>query len=118
MTGMVVEAAASPSADFDLPALDPKGLAVKQGVGRFAVGGFKNPAEGRAGDGHPFGRLLLVETFEIGQTERLELVEAHDHFFELAERNAGRLEDRGRGAAGDAAAAKWPGQVLFLSFVL
>jgi hypothetical protein len=115
---MVMEAAASPLSDFDGSALDPKGLAVKQGVGRFAVGGFENPAEGRAGNRHPFGRVFLVKALEIGQAEGFELIQGHDDLFELAARHAGGLENRGRGAAGDAAAAKWPGHVRFLSLAL
>jgi hypothetical protein len=116
--GMVMKAAASPSADFDGPALDPEGLAVKQGVGRGAVGGVENPAEGRAGNRHPLGRLFLVKAFEIRQAESFELIQGHDDLFETMEGDAGRFENRGRGAAGDVAAAKRSGHGSFFSHLL
>jgi hypothetical protein len=103
---MVMETAASPPAEIHRPALDPKGFSVKKRVGRFAVGRIENPAEGRAGDQHPLGRLLLIKALEIRQPDGFELVQGHGDFFELGEGSSSGLEDVSRGSARDPSAAE------------
>jgi len=115
---MVMKVAASPPVDLDGAAFDSKGFAVDQRLGRLSAGGFENPAERRAGNRHPFRPLFMVKALVIRQAESLELVEGHDDLFELGEMSPGRVEYPGRGAAGDVAAAKWPGHVRFLSLLL
>lgn len=104
-----MEAAAPPPADLDRAALDAEGLAVQQDVGRFAVGGLENAAECGSRDAQELGRLLLMKTFEIGQTDGFEFVQGHDDFVEPVAGDAGRLEKGGGGPAGDAAGAEGTG---------
>ena len=49
-------------------------------------------AEGRAGNVHLLGRLLLVEPVEVREPHGLELVEGHNDFLQLNLGNPGGLE--------------------------
>jgi len=113
-----MKAAASSLAEIHRAAFDPKGFAEDQRLGRLSAGGFENPAERRAGNRHPFRRLLLVKALVIRQAESLELVEGHDDLFELGEMSPGRFENPGRRAAGDVAAAIGSGHGRFFSILL
>jgi len=52
---------------------------VDEGVRHFGVRGVQNPAEGLPGYVHPLGGLLLVQMLDIGQTNRLQLVDRQVH---------------------------------------
>lgn len=107
--GPVMKAAAAPPADLDRAALDAEGLAVQQDVSRFTMGGFEDAAECGPRNAQELGCLLLVEAFEIGQTDGFELVQGHDDLVKPAAGDADRLEDRSGGPPGDPAGAKGAG---------
>jgi hypothetical protein len=53
----------------------------------------------------------VIEPVQVGQSERLQLVDAQDGLLELRDRHPAGLEVRpGRGGA-DASRAKWTGQL-------
>jgi hypothetical protein len=104
-----MKTAAATAADFDRPALNSEGFAVKKSIGGFPVGRVEDATEGRTRNGHPFGRLLLIQSFKISQSQGFELVQGHDDFFQIRERNSGRLKDRGGRPAGDATGTEGSG---------
>ena len=63
-----------------------------QGLGDLAVGGRKDTAEGRARNAHPLRGLFLVQPFQIGQPDRLELVEREDDPVQFVDRNSRGME--------------------------
>ena len=50
-----------------------------QCIGDLFVSGFENPAECLARDAHFFRGVGLIKSFEIGQTDRLELIDGQRH---------------------------------------
>lgn len=76
----------------DRAALDAQRFAVQEGVGHFFAGAFDDARERRPRNLHLLGCLLLIQAVEIGQPQRLQFVERQHHFFQRAQRCAGRLE--------------------------
>ena len=66
----------------DRAALDPQGFPVDEGVGDLPACRLDNPAEGLPRNIHPGCSLLLIQTFEIGQPQRLVFVEVQEHLLE------------------------------------
>ena len=73
--------------------LDLEGLAVDEGIGHLAAGGYDDAGEGGAGDLHAVGGRLLVFAVEVGEAQGFDLVEAEHDEFELAGGDAGGLEE-------------------------
>jgi hypothetical protein len=61
----------------------------------------EDPGEGGAGNAHPDSGGFLVETFQVGQSERLELIETKWLDLELVHRTSDRLERPPLGSASD-----------------
>jgi hypothetical protein len=72
------------SFNTDGSTFDLEGLAVGQSLGDLAVGGRQDTAEGRARNAHPLRGLFLVQPFQIGQSDRFELIEREDDLDQLA----------------------------------
>ena len=62
--------------------MDPQGQAVDQALRRLAAGGFQNVAERLTGDAHPIRGLHVIQAFEVGQPESLELVQGESDILE------------------------------------
>lgn len=67
-------------------ALDPEHLPVDEDIGDLPACHFDNPAECLPRNVHPGCRLLLIQSFEIGQPQRLEFVEAQKNLFRTGRR--------------------------------
>jgi len=93
----------------DVAAADAERQPAAQGAGDLVAGALDDPAEGRAGYVHPLRGLILVEPLEVGEPERLELVECQPYQLKSACPYPGGLEDRDVRSAGDAAAVLWSG---------
>jgi hypothetical protein len=52
---------------------DTQSLAVRQGISHFAPGPNQNPLKGSAGNPHPLGTGLLLQTFQVFQPQGLYL---------------------------------------------
>ena len=76
---------------------------MNEGSGHFAAGFAEDPVEGLAGDPHAFGRVGMVETFAAREAHGFQLIGGEDHFLQVAERDAGRLEIGGRRRVPDGA---------------
>jgi len=61
--------------DFNGSAFDEQSFSINQGIGDLFVGGFENPAEGLARNAHFLCGVGLIESLEIGQANRLELID-------------------------------------------
>jgi hypothetical protein len=92
--------------EVDRTAFDPQDLSSYQGLGRLPAGGPQDAPEGRAGDSHPLGGLILVEALEVRESDRLHLVQGHDHLFEFTVRQTDRQEGRGGRFTGDQATTR------------
>jgi hypothetical protein len=64
-------------------------------------GAGKDAGEGRPGNAHPFSGGHLIEPFEIGEPQSLELVESQLFDFEAADRASDGLERPASGHASD-----------------
>ena len=83
--------------------LDAKHLPVNHRIRDLPVRGVHDAAESRSRDAHLPRGLLLVAAVEVGEPDRLELVQGHDDLLEFAQRYAGRLEAREDRSTGDTA---------------
>ncbi len=70
-----------PGLDGHPTALDPEGLPVDEDIGYLPTRHFDNPAEGLSRNVHPQGRLFLIQTFEVCQSQRLIFVQAQMNLF-------------------------------------
>jgi hypothetical protein len=82
---------------------------VGQSLGDLPVGGRQDTAEGRARNAHPFRGLFLVQPFQIGQSDRFELIEREDDLVQLADRDPRRMEHGRDRSPGNPAATLWSG---------
>ena len=82
---------------------------MNKGAGHLAAGFAKNPVESLAGDPHAFGRFGMVEAFATGKAHRLQFIGGESHFFQVAERDAGRFEIGRRRRVQNGAWAEWAG---------
>jgi hypothetical protein len=60
--------------DLEGAALDLKGAASGQSLSHLAAGSGHDALEGGARDAHALGRLLLGQTFQVGQAQGLEFL--------------------------------------------
>jgi hypothetical protein len=81
-----------------------KGFSVKQGAGYFVASGGHQPRERGPGDAHALRGGVLIEFFEIGQAQGLQLVESELDLSQGVHRDAVRLERGHAGLATDKAA--------------
>lgn len=75
-------------------ALDQERLAVREKLSNFAPGRCQYPRYGRAGNAHPTGYCLLVQTFTVDQANRLELIHREVDPLKSGDGYAGRFIDR------------------------
>jgi hypothetical protein len=61
--------------------LDPEGLTVDEDIGNLPACRFDNPAKRLPRNVHPGSSLILIQSFEIGQPQRLIFVEVQKHLF-------------------------------------
>lgn len=61
--------------DLNWAALDEQGFAMNKGIGNLFVGGFENPAESLAGNIHFLCGIGLVESIQVRQADRFELID-------------------------------------------
>ena len=78
----VVAVESSHGCQPEITSFDPQSLSLDQGFGDFSSPFIEDPAEGLTGDVHLFCGLLLVKAFEIGESDRLELVYGEDDFIQ------------------------------------
>jgi hypothetical protein len=78
-------------------------MAVEEGVGDLAPRLGYEAAEGGPADAHALGGLFLIQPFQVGQTQGLDLVVAQDHLLQQSRRHTARLVPGGAGAAADGA---------------
>jgi hypothetical protein len=62
--------------------LDPKGPAVDESVRELSPRGLHDIAECLAGNAHHVRRIGLIHPFQVGETERFELVPSQEDFLE------------------------------------
>lgn len=84
---------------------------MNEGPGHFAAGFAKDPVEGLAGDPHAFCRVGMVEALAAREAHGFQFIGGEDDFFEVAERDAGRLEICGRRRVQNSAGAEWTGHL-------
>jgi hypothetical protein len=89
----VVQTAAPTSRDLHRATPDAQRLPVHERIRHLPVSRIDDPANGRAGDVHLLGRLLVAKSAEVHEPHGLELIEVHHHLFQLNHRDADRLED-------------------------
>jgi hypothetical protein len=83
-----------PPGRLDRAPSDMERLAVENGVGYGPVGCLEDPPEGRPGDIHFGCGLFLLIAQEVGQAQRLQLIEGEDGDFQEASRDPLWLEGR------------------------
>ncbi len=76
----------------DITSLNNESLPVYQCVGNLAMCFCEQTAKSRPGNAHFTSSAFLVETFEVGQPHRLQLVEPQFDVFQVGSSAAGRLE--------------------------
>ena len=61
--------------NFNGSAFDEECFSVNQGIGNLFMCGFENPSERLARNAHFFRSVGLIQSFKVGQTYRLELID-------------------------------------------
>ncbi len=88
----------------DRPSLENEHTGLKQGARDLLSGAGDDAAERRPGDTHALRGLFVIQAEQVGQAERLHLVETELDGLEPATGHAGRLEPGNRGLFADEAA--------------
>jgi hypothetical protein len=99
---------------WGISALDQHPLPVDQRLGDLPAGLFEHSADRRPGDTHALGGVRLIQSFNVDQAQRLELVEMDGDRLELIDRGARRFENRHAGEVLDASRFERPCQINFL----
>jgi hypothetical protein len=76
---------------------------MEEGISDLAASPLDEAAERRPADPHPFGGCVLVQPLQIGQAQRLKLVQTQHHGIEVPGRNTLGLEQGNGGGLGDRA---------------
>jgi len=92
---MAIDTLEMTGGNFKMASLDPQTFAVKEGIGHFLPGGGQYPLEGRPGDIHLFGALLLLEAFQVFQAESFQFFYRYTDRFQFSKGNACWLEVTG-----------------------
>ena len=77
-----------------LAAADEDGLAADERLRHAGAAALEHAPDGLARDAHDLGGLLVAQTLEVDQADRLELVDPELQLLQIARRHAGGLEER------------------------
>ena len=92
----------------------PQGFTVNQDFGHLPVSRVHYSPKGLAGNVHLLRCLLLIKSLQVGQSDRLELIDGQCHFLELQYGYTPRFEVAAVGVPSDSSGTQRPGQFIHL----